>query len=486
MANQGDTYTTEAIACGLSDVATESGDAEGFVLVPKQATKAMLDAAYAAHDAYEASEGLAGWGGLGSVYKAMIAAAPSHPGEADLPDDEEPSQTHIPFDEMSPEGKAALGAIIRAAKTMLPREADRVGLGELERLSAAATPGEWPKLKAAKLGTFNHPDRNAPGVRLIGWKVPIKYAGISGALFALERIEAELDAAHAAVPAMPPTTDLAACFEAKREECLKLEREAGNPTGRQYWRGRSYGFAVARDMARAGAAGGAGEAGEGSLEAQAREMLAAEYEAYVGEGPYPTYAKLARSSYGSFTQCSIRAIAKALAAAPPPPAQQGSSSPPLTVERVDLGGLERLSAEATQGVWMHKAFITGNGAEFWEDRELTTDGVEEFSSSLSLADAGFIVALVNSFRAGHLVPASLPAGTGSAEEGTGEDASDERANALKDCAEAVAFFDQVKRASPAEQVAVGSDHWNWLEKACRRAAALATLASQDQAGEVRE
>ena len=49
--------------------------AEGFVLVPKQATKAMLDAAYAAHDAYEAAE-TGGWGGLGSVYEAMVAAAP--------------------------------------------------------------------------------------------------------------------------------------------------------------------------------------------------------------------------------------------------------------------------------------------------------------------------------------------------------------------------------------------------------------------------
>ena len=54
--------------------------------------------------------------------------------------------------------------------------------------------------------------------------------------------------------------------------------------------------------------------------------------------------------------------------------------------------------------------------------------------------------------------------------------------ALANCAEAVAFFDQVKRSSPAEQAAVGADHWNWLESACRRAATL--HASQEQDSEV--
>lgn len=49
-------------------------------------------------------------------------------------------------------------------------------------------------------------------------------------------------------------------------------------------------------------------------EQRAREMLAKEYEVGSGEGPYPTYAKLARNGEGAFTQCSIRAVAKALLA----------------------------------------------------------------------------------------------------------------------------------------------------------------------------
>jgi hypothetical protein len=53
--------------------------------------------------------------------------------------------------------------------------------------------------------------------------------------------------------------DLAARFEAKREEAVQFEREAENPTARQYWRGRSAGYAVARDMARADAAERAGD-----------------------------------------------------------------------------------------------------------------------------------------------------------------------------------------------------------------------------------
>lgn len=49
-----------------------------------------------------------------------------------------------------------------------------------------------------------------------------------------------------------------------------------------------------------------------SIEEKARELLAAEYERCVGEGPYPTYARLARKGFGSFTLCSIRAIVAAL------------------------------------------------------------------------------------------------------------------------------------------------------------------------------
>jgi len=48
------------------------------------------------------------------------------------------------------------------------------------------------------------------------------------------------------------------------------------------------------------------------MEMTAREMLAKEYEECAGEGPYPSYADLARRGKGEFTMRSIRAIAKAL------------------------------------------------------------------------------------------------------------------------------------------------------------------------------
>lgn len=42
-----------------------------------------------------------------------------------------------------------------------------------------------------------------------------------------------------------------------------------------------------------------------------RERLAQEYEDCAGGGPYPTYADLARHGFGSFTLCSLRAVAGA-------------------------------------------------------------------------------------------------------------------------------------------------------------------------------
>lgn len=50
------------------------------------------------------------------------------------------------------------------------------------------------------------------------------------------------------------------------------------------------------------------------FERMARELLAVEYERSIGEGPYPTYAELARSGSGDFTLCSIRAVQAAFAA----------------------------------------------------------------------------------------------------------------------------------------------------------------------------
>lgn len=49
----------------------------------------------------------------------------------------------------------------------------------------------------------------------------------------------------------------------------------------------------------------------------ARQLLEAEYLAGGKEGPYPTYAQLAREAKGAFTLCSIRAIEKALDLARP-------------------------------------------------------------------------------------------------------------------------------------------------------------------------
>jgi len=53
---------------------------------------------------------------------------------------------------------------------------------------------------------------------------------------------------------------------------------------------------------------------EALIEQEARELLAAAYEERVGEGPYPSYAKIARSGSGDFTKCAIRAVKAALRA----------------------------------------------------------------------------------------------------------------------------------------------------------------------------
>lgn len=42
-----------------------------------------------------------------------------------------------------------------------------------------------------------------------------------------------------------------------------------------------------------------------------RELLAQAHEECLGDGPYPTYAQLARMGRGSFTQCALRAIRRA-------------------------------------------------------------------------------------------------------------------------------------------------------------------------------
>lgn len=51
--------------------------------------------------------------------------------------------------------------------------------------------------------------------------------------------------------------------------------------------------------------------------------------------------------------------------------------------------------------------------------------------------------------------------------GAPEHLTDEQQSALRNLHEAVRFMDRVRAASNAERVAVGSDHWDWLETAAR-------------------
>jgi hypothetical protein len=99
-------------------------------------------------------------------------------------------------------------------------------------------------------------------------------------------------------------TDLAARFEAKREEC---EKEAEFSLKRAYWRTLADTWAEARDMARADAAGGALTSGA------APNGL----DGLCKRDPAPDAAP---SGYADFTPITIRSGS-------PPPAQQGSSSP---------------------------------------------------------------------------------------------------------------------------------------------------------------
>jgi hypothetical protein len=82
-------------------------------------------------------------------------------------------------------------------------------------------------------------------------------------------------------------------------------------------------------------------------------------------------------------------------AAPPPFAQQGPSSPPLTAERVDWTCAARRQGTA--------------GGNDPADCDWPVCGCDPYADKV----------IASLQEAGHLVPASLPGGTGSAEEGTG-------------------------------------------------------------------
>jgi hypothetical protein len=209
---------------------------------------------------------------------------------------------------------------------------------------------------------------------------------------------------------MNPTTDLAARFEAKREECAEHAQQAydcGDEVNSDLLRAKANAFAETRDMARAGAAEGA----EGFV------LLPSEPTESMYAAAYPWFGS-SRFNFSDMYHAMT-------AAAPHPPAQQGSSSPPLTAARGDLGELERLSAAATAGPWE----VSGIRRTYNEPISVCVDAPSCYglfglatrngkAAFEAMADAHFIVKLVNAYRSGHLVPASLPAGTGSAEEGT--------------------------------------------------------------------
>ena len=54
-------------------------------------------------------------------------------------------------------------------------------------------------------------------------------------------------------------------------------------------------------------------------------------------------------------------------------------------------------------------------------------------------------------------------------------------DALHDCKRAIEFYDKVTAASEDERYAVGSDHIDWLESACRLAASFAEEAKPNTA-----
>jgi hypothetical protein len=150
------------------------------------------------------------------------------------------------------------------------------------------------------------------------------------------------------------TTDLAARFEAKREECVRLAQEAFNQGGpvERHLRGQASAFAEASDMARADAARGA-ETGWQPIETAPTDGTQVDvwdgesrrvscrfrdgrWTQFIGfrdrRGDVPSYVSGFAPTYWRLP--------------PPPPAQQGSSSPLREGETV--GELERLSKAAAK------------------------------------------------------------------------------------------------------------------------------------------
>lgn len=242
--------------------------------------------------------------------------------------------------------------------------------------------------------------------------------------------------------------DLAARFEAEREKCEAFEREAVGLPAKKYWRGRADGWGLARDMARAGAAGGAGELENAAYDAEfAGDRLLRLKRAWAN------HVAPDAADHVWLLRMATKGV-DARAAAPPPPDQQGSLSP---LSPADLMGrraqISFTCAARRQGT------AGGNDPA---DCDWPVCGCDPYADKV-------VAALQES---GHLVPASIATardgGTGAGE------------------AEARAAIEGLWSGREHEHV-VRLRCWagEILAQADRIEAALATISATDQDGEAR-
>lgn len=203
--------------------------------------------------------------------------------------------------------------------------------------------------------------------------------------------------------------DLAARFEAKREESELKERATGMRAHQAYWLGRTSAFADARDMARADVAapvtGTEGDHRE--LRAVMRRLSTAKNAGGIED------AEAQAQVLGHAVDTCIGQIREFLATAPQP----------AGAERVDLGELERLSAAARAfaeaAAARHAATMAYHAA--WDEqaargiqpRDMDLTAVGEASRKAQGAESLANVELCTAAKA--LVPASLPAALGRGE-----------------------------------------------------------------------
>ena len=463
MPNQTDTYTTEAIACGLSDVAgwlENEGGREKHVRTIRLGVERLRELG-------ASPSGGRGW--RADCFRTRMEE----------------------FD----------AAYRKACESSQPQDWMDAALlaQQFRKLAYAVLTGEAPKQEPpASTGWVLVPRELTDAMLQDGGSMLPPTHRLTDCYDYFREAWAVALEARPAAPSHPGEADrvglgeLAARFEAKRIEAAGFADEQAScydsPTGpiEAQYRTEARTWAEARDMARAGAAGSTP-----SVKADITSVLQddlAELLTILGMGDHAR----PQSPHEVF-QDAIAVLRKRLnetdrapaldqgggrGAAPPPTAQQGSSSPvnqgdtadasvdprilamaramadgrarawedmkygvcvppqhsrsywvmlaqdaaaaiaspPLTAERVDLGGLERLSAAATPGlctIWPNTPLLLRDDTpNAWA---LTGTYTREFGQAT--ANAEFLKALWNAYRAGHLVPASLAAlGTG---EGSG-------------------------------------------------------------------